>query len=133
MYLAHDVDAAEDAGQWYRQFEYRAEQERGLDYREDLFNPLVFRFDLNKRVTAVIIASTERHSAGDAPGLSKVEIARRVAVVESAPSKDDLVRSLTTAADQFIVARNGQKTVIAGYHWFSDWGRDTMVALPGRW
>jgi predicted glycogen debranching enzyme len=41
------------------------------------------------------------------------------------------VRSLTTAADQFIVARDKEKTVIAGYHWFSDWGRDTMVALPG--
>ncbi|MBC7911654.1 MAG: glycogen debranching protein, partial [Pyrinomonadaceae bacterium] len=41
------------------------------------------------------------------------------------------VRELTLAADQFIVARGSQKTVIAGYHWFSDWGRDTMIALPG--
>jgi predicted glycogen debranching enzyme len=42
-----------------------------------------------------------------------------------------LIRSLTAAADQFIVARERCKTVIAGYHWFSDWGRDTMIALPG--
>ncbi len=41
------------------------------------------------------------------------------------------MRSLVSAAGQFIVARGEQKTVIAGYHWFSDWGRDTMVSLPG--
>jgi predicted glycogen debranching enzyme len=131
MYLAHDADAVEKTGQWFRNFEYRAEQQRGLDYHEDLFNPLAFRFDLSRRETAVIIASTERYSAGGAPRLSKSEIARRAAVVGCAPGKDDLVRSLTTAADQFIVARDKEKTVIAGYHWFSDWGRDTMVALPG--
>jgi hypothetical protein len=109
MYLAHDAEAVEDVGEWYRQFEYQAERERGLDCREDLFNPLVFRFDLNRRPTAVIIASTQRHSAGDAPGLSKAEIARRIAVVKAAPGKDDLVRSLTIAADQFIVARDRNK------------------------
>ena len=40
-------------------------------------------------------------------------------------------RILPVAADQYIVSRGDQKTVIAGYHWFSDWGRDTMIALPG--
>jgi len=47
------------------------------------------------------------------------------------PVKGDFVQSLAAAADQYIVSRGGQKTVIAGYHWFSDWGRDTMIALPG--
>ena len=42
-----------------------------------------------------------------------------------------LPRILTSAADQYIVSRGDKKTVIAGYHWFSDWGRDTMIALPG--
>jgi len=41
------------------------------------------------------------------------------------------VQRLVRAADQFIVRRGGESTVIAGYHWFSDWGRDTMIALPG--
>jgi len=48
-----------------------------------------------------------------------------------APGEDEFVKTLTAATDQFIVERGGQKTVIAGYHWFSDWGRDTMIALPG--
>jgi len=42
-----------------------------------------------------------------------------------------IYRILTTAADQYIVSRGDQKSVIAGYHWFGDWGRDTMIALPG--
>jgi predicted glycogen debranching enzyme len=41
------------------------------------------------------------------------------------------VRTLKRAADQFLVRRGQGSTVIAGYHWFADWGRDTMIALPG--
>jgi len=51
--------------------------------------------------------------------------------VRSSPLEDEFASSLAAAADQYIVARGDQKTVIAGYHWFSDWGRDTMIALPG--
>ncbi|MFZ3211940.1 MAG: amylo-alpha-1,6-glucosidase [Terriglobales bacterium] len=131
LYLAHDADDIETTGQWYRNFEYRVEQERGLGYREDLFNPLVWRFDLSVSATAAVIASTVRHEVREAPKLHENEITRRSQVAESAPVKDELVHSLVTAADQFIVARGEQKTVVAGYHWFSDWGRDTMVALPG--
>ena len=131
LYLAYEADAVETTGQWYRNFEYRVEQERGLDYREDLFNPLVLRFELGVRSSAAIIASTEHHDVREASRLRKGEIVRRTAIADAAPVKDELLRSLVTAADQFIVARGEQKTVIAGYHWFSDWGRDTMIALPG--
>ena len=131
LYLAHDADAIETEGCWYHNFQYRVEQERGLDYCEDLFNPLTLRCDLRARSTVAIIASTERHDVREAPRLRESEITRRGAVADSAPVKDELVRSLVTVADQFIVARGGQKTIIAGYHWFSDWGRDTMIALSG--
>jgi predicted glycogen debranching enzyme len=131
LYLAHDADAVEITGHWYHNFEYRIEQERGLDYGEDLFNPLVFRFELQGRGTAAIITSTERHEVHDVARLRKREIARRAEIAEVAPVREELVRSLVTAADQFIVVRGEQNTVIAGYPWFSDWGRDTMVALPG--
>lgn len=130
LYLAHDAVAVDGGSGWYRNFEYRAEQERGLDYREDLFNPLLMRFDLSRQ-SATVIASTECHDVREAQRLRRSEIARRAAVADSSPVKDELVRSLVSAAGQFIVARGEQKTVIAGYHWFSDWGRDTMVSLPG--
>ncbi len=131
LYLAHDADDVEAAGQWYRNFEYSVEQERGLDYREDLFNPLVWRFDLSASATVAVVASTVRHDVREVPRLRQNEITRRSQLADSAPVKDELVGALVAATDQFIVARGEQKTVIAGYHWFSDWGRDTMVALPG--
>jgi len=59
------------------------------------------------------------------------EIERRQANAKRSPLQDDFVALLTTAADQYIVSRGDEKSVIAGYHWFSDWGRDTMIALPG--
>ncbi|MBA3770146.1 MAG: glycogen debranching protein, partial [Blastocatellia bacterium] len=67
----------------------------------------------------------------DADHLEKEEMKRRAKVVATASAKTDIERQLVLAADQFIVDRGEGKTVIAGYPWFSDWGRDTMIALPG--
>src|SRR6185369_11388123 len=107
------------------------ERARGLDFQEDLFNPFVLRFDLSRGASATVIASTMRRRASDARGLRRTEIERRRSVLAAAPYEDDFLQSLVAAAGQFIVARGDQKTVIAGYHWFCDWGRDTMIALPG--
>ncbi len=131
MHLAHNAGEVRKTGDWYRNFEYDAERERGLDFAEDLFNPLVLRFDLDLRRPATIIASTEQRDAAQASGFRKAEIARRLKITASSPVADGFAQDLTSAADQYIVARGDKKTVIAGYHWFSDWGRDTMIALPG--
>jgi predicted glycogen debranching enzyme len=131
LHFSYDAAAMETTGQWYRNFEYDAERQRGLDYQEDLFNPLVLRFDLGRRRTATIIASTAATEVERAADLRRREIDRRAQVLQAASSDDPLVRALHTAADSFIVARGDQETVVAGYHWFSDWGRDTMIALPG--
>ena len=131
LHLAHNAVEVRKAGDWYRNFEYDAERERGLDFAEDLFNPLVLRFDLDARRPATVIASTERRDAVQAEEFRKSEIARRLKITASSPVADTFTQDLTAAADQYIVARGDKKTVIAGYHWFSDWGRDTMVALPG--
>src|SRR5215469_18867781 len=131
LYLANDAVRIESTGNWYRNFEYDPERERGLDFKEDLFNPCVLRFDLNQRPTATLIASTERQNVDAAEQYEQDEIVRRRQIAERAPVKDDFITSLTSAADQYIVSRSDHKSVIAGYHWFSDWGRDTMIALPG--
>jgi len=131
LHLAHNGSGVRKAGDWYRNFEYDAERERGLDFVEDLFNPLVLRFDLDVRRPATVIASTERRDVAQASEFRKAEIARRLKIIASSPVADTFAKDLTSAADQYIVARGDKKTVIAGYHWFSDWGRDTMVALPG--
>ena len=131
LHLAHNAGEVRKAGDWYRNFEYDAERERGLDFAEDLFNPLVLRFDLDPRRPVTVIASTEQRDAAQASEFRKAETARRLAIAASTPVADAFARDLTSAADQYIVARGDKKTVIAGYHWFSDWGRDTMIALPG--
>lgn len=129
LYFAHNASGIEDQGYWYRDFEYAIEQERGFDYREDLYQPFSLRFDLSS--TATVIASTEPRNVSDAAKLEKSEMKRRAELIAKSGAKDDLTRQLVLAADQFIVARGTGKTMIAGYHWFSDWGRDTMIALNG--
>jgi predicted glycogen debranching enzyme len=131
LYLAHtDAEIRQDAA-WYRNFEYTIEQERELDFREELFNPLVLTFDLGRNPRPALVASTETRTAEAADQYRAAEVTRRNAVMAAAPVEDLFVRLLARAADQFIVCRGSENTVIAGYHWFSDWGRDTMIALPG--
>ena len=129
LYFAHNASAVENTGAWYRNFEYAIEKERGFDYTEDLFQPFVLRFDLND--TTVVIASTEKQDFSLVENLEKAEIKRRKNLVEEANAEDDFAKELVLAADQFIVSRGAGKTIIAGYPWFSDWGRDTMIALNG--
>jgi len=131
LYFGHNADAMEESGNWYFNFEYSAELERGLDAHEDLFNPLLLRFEIHGNRKAIVVASTQPRPANDAAALKRHEVNRRKRVVEQAPSKDPLVEQLIAAADQFIVERGELNTVVAGYHWFADWGRDTMIALPG--
>lgn len=131
LYIAHDADSVEPSGDWHRSFQYTIEQERGLDYQEDLCNPCVLHFDLSERASVNLIASTGAHSIADAPRYRKAETARRAAITAGHSSESESIGLLKLAADQFIVPRGNLKTVIAGYHWFCDWGRDTMIALPG--
>jgi predicted glycogen debranching enzyme len=131
LHLAHNAVELRKTGDWYRNFEYGVERERGLDFSEDLFSPFVLRFDLRLRRQGSVIASIGRHDVDQVAKYRQAEITRRREAEMASPIEDNFVRSLVAASDQYIVSRGEQKTVIAGYHWFSDWGRDTMIALPG--
>ena len=123
---------------WYWGFRHRTETQRGLDADEDLYKPGTFRVKLAAGQSATLIASAQPGRAECSGPALRREVARRRALLRAAP--DDApawIRQLTLAADQFIVARaeraarRSGTTVIAGYPWFGDWGRDTMIALPG--
>ncbi len=129
LYFAHNAASIENTSLWYRNFEYAIERERGFDFSEDLFQPFALRFDLSKE--AIVIASTDAQNYTDAEKFEKREIGRREALIKKANAEDDFTKQLVLAADQFIVSRGAGKTIIAGYPWFSDWGRDTMIALNG--
>jgi predicted glycogen debranching enzyme len=113
---------------------HRAEAERGLDSTEDLFMPGVFEFTLSQGDRIHFTATTE--SAAEPAETALNSLLRHEAAVLARVSavQPRWIRQLALAADQYIVARPGTpngKTVIAGYPWFGDWGRDTMIALPG--
>ncbi len=132
LYLNHNAQWISCEGEWYYNFDYPRERERGLECREDLFRPLMLQFTLKAGSPAVLIASTQPQDASVSEASRNREIARRTSLRAVAAVDDPFVRELTESADQFIVARAGNlRTVIAGYPWFSDWGRDTMIALPG--
>jgi predicted glycogen debranching enzyme len=116
---------------WHYNLEYLVDQERGQDFCEDLFNHGRFTVKLKQGKKLGIIISTEDPTGRDAFKLYRQELKRRETLVKHS-SWNEQIKRLTLAADQFIVDRGkGLKTIIAGYHWFSDWGRDTMIALPG--
>jgi predicted glycogen debranching enzyme len=131
LYFAHNAEACAPEGYWYRNFLYREERERGLDANEDLFNPLVLRWTLNKDQAAIVIAATEPLDIRNAAQFRSQELKRREGVTAQARNSDPFVQALAVATDQFLVRRGEGWTVIAGYPWFTDWGRDTMISLPG--
>ncbi len=134
LFLSHDADSVFADGHWYRNFEYAEERARGLDFSEDLFSPLQFKTSLTGRKRLTLIASTEMHSTADASAFRHAAIRRDTSLRYQNHCKGDLselIAALERAAEQYIVSRPPLKTIIAGYPWFADWGRDTMIALPG--
>lgn len=122
---------------WHWQFKHRMETARGLDDLEDLFRPGYFSLTLIEGEQAQVVLSDELSVSEDFESvLQHIHTEQHHLLKRLPASAPDWIRQLALAAGQFIVDRgqNGQtagKTIIAGYPWFTDWGRDTMIALPG--
>lgn len=122
---------------WYWRFKHRAETERGLDDTEDLFCPGFFELSIKPGGGATLTASTEDGKQENFATAARKHGRQCDAILAALPAgAPDWIAQLALAADQFIVERHRDgrpagKTVIAGYPWFGDWGRDTMIALPG--
>jgi predicted glycogen debranching enzyme len=130
LYFHTKADGVDVKPDWYLRFTYPVEQERGLDFEEDLFTPFELTYRLTQGHTVYIVATTEKKSGAVSPEeLVGRERARRKGFErESDPARQALVM----AADSFIARRGKDNlTVLAGFPWFTDWGRDTMIALPG--
>jgi predicted glycogen debranching enzyme len=117
------------APEWYRQFLYTQERARGFDCVEDLASPGVLEFDLSAG-EACALASAAREEAAHEPDESAEPFAARLR--ERERRRRELLGSpLDQAADAYLVARNSGRSIIAGYPWFGDWGRDTFIAMRG--
>lgn len=108
---------------WYHQFLYTAEQARGLDCIEDLASPGVFAWDLAAGPAIMLLR------AGD--GLAVRAGPHGARLIASERARRAAIRPLHRAADAYVVDRDAGRTVLAGFPWFTDWGRDTFIALRG--
>lgn len=136
MQIIYNGDQLDPKFFWYKNTEYRKEHERGLEFAEDVFSPVLMYALLSEGKSLDILATTDEKRMKTSPeaisDLFDREIQRRIELILSMPLKNPLARSLALTADSFIVKKkNHTHTVIAGYHWFSDWGRDTMISLTG--
>lgn len=104
---------------WYYRFEHSREIERGLDPRDDLYCPCEIKFEMLPGETVQLVASLEA-----TPGTVELP-----ALGESATFQ--MSAMLSDAAAPFLVKTTERSSIIAGYPWFTDWGRDTMISLPG--
>jgi predicted glycogen debranching enzyme len=133
-----------------RELFYRAEADRGYDHVGLVWSPGYFTIELSQDKPASVVASTEDWSTINAMSAEQALLFERqrrdaLSAQADARAKDPLAAELVLAADQFIITPMGRsedaararaagdemRTVIAGYHWFTDWGRDTMISLEG--
>lgn len=130
---------------WYWRFLHRDERDRGLDDEEDLFTPGAIELTLSRAAPATLVMAADPLPTGFSVQSSLLSARRRhdellAAAGSRSPLTSGLVQQLVLAAEQFRVMRvsieppqsdGKERTIVAGYHWFTDWGRDTMISLPG--
>ncbi len=118
--------------EWYRNFVYEEERVRGLDFLEDLASPGILHWDLSRNQAVWLLGADVGEPALEslAPGLPADVLLKNLQSVEAARRRT-FPSSLHQAADAYLVRRREGKTIIAGYPWFADWGRDTFIALRG--
>ncbi len=116
--------------EWYRHFLYTVELERGLEATEDLASPGEFIYDIGRREAVMIFNAEGIEGAAlpdsDSP-LAMLEALREAELERRKVFPTRLHRS----ADEYLVRRGEGKTIIAGYPWFTDWGRDTFISIRG--
>jgi len=117
LFLSHPGAERLPIQGWYYRFEHERERERGLPDRDDLFCPCDLRYTLLPGQSATVVAAME----------SKIPAATSIDDLAPAAFGD----ALRACAKPFFVETAGRASIVAGYPWFTDWGRDTMISIPG--
>jgi predicted glycogen debranching enzyme len=137
-------------GRRLENIQYPVEESRGYQARGDLWSPGYYKLALTRGTTATLVASTEPFDImlvldTERARAAETERRRRLLAEATPGAREGMPAELVLAADQFIITPAGRveeaarshasgdevRTVIAGYHWFTDWGRDTMISLEG--
>jgi len=137
LFLRVDHGRFDPDAQWWHRFRYRADLARGQDGHEDLYSPGWFVGRLEDGRSCQLTAGLGRPVNVDFDALLKERARRRRALVGALPEDaDEASRRLAAASESFVVRRDLPRvpaplTIVAGFHWFGDWGRDAFIALPG--
>ena len=144
IYLKSSAAGCEPRHEWYLDCYFAAETERGLSDREDRLFAALFRTRLEAGSSVTFVLTTEATASLDGETARAERANHNVKMFQEWHEKNEVLAGeapswiwqLILAADQFIVKRSlpeepEGRSIIAGYHWFGDWGRDTMIALPG--
>ena len=115
---------------WWRGFQHQAERERGLDAEEDLFTPGEYLIALAPGESAHVVLTAEHRLPDEVAVLEAREIARLRSLAPQ-PLADPRVEQLYRAVDLYRADLARPPAVLAGYPWFEDWGRDTLIAFTG--
>ena len=125
---------------WYRNFFYEVDANRGEDCTENNYNPGYFEFRVyndTKNLFLVIGYSVSEKELGDPKKIINQEVGRKRYLLtkffnNKKIPKEDWIKWLVLAADSHVITRfDNKKSIIAGYHWFGEWGRDSMISIPG--
>jgi len=127
IHIAHNAGEFVVNPIWNRRVMYPVEMERGLDHEEDLFSPGYLHFQISQGDEALLVASLDPLGMDRWRGEVRQEEARRQE--RFADVSDEMERELRVSFEQFVVKRGGRPVIIAGYPWFGEWGRDTMICL----
>lgn len=132
MYLRFTAGIFYAQQDWYRNFEYQREEERGLDFHEDARSIGKVSCMLAPGESSFLIFSTDASGVQGDPEKWKEKEIKRIKKM-SGKGETKFISDLMVSGDQFLVDRasSSSKTLIAGYPWFTDWGRDTMIAMRG--
>ncbi len=117
--LEIDAGAFHAEPEWHYMIDHPVDKARGIDGSSDLYSPGYFKIDLPGNVRTVLVASINGAPAFEEPTMA------------TGPTELSIRDAMRIAMKQFIVKRDEFQTVIAGYPWFLDWGRDTLICLRG--
>jgi predicted glycogen debranching enzyme len=133
LYFKHTKGQFTSKRHWNKNILYNIEKQRGQDFTEDLYSTGYVEYDLQPGETMHLIFSLDENKMNEDSGKLKAQEIERLNLLVSPTIHDKFLADLIISSEQFIVHRKSTDnySIIAGYHWFTDWGRDSMIALRG--
>ncbi|MCW3071081.1 MAG: glycogen debranching protein [Bacteroidetes bacterium] len=133
VYFRHTAGTFVEGRTWNENLEYHVDRERGHDFREDVYSTGYMSCMMSPGAKVFLMFSTDENVMDASPEHLKADELNRLESLVPEEVSSPFLADLLVAGDQFIVQRRstGGYSIIAGYHWFTDWGRDSMIALRG--